>query len=230
MNVKNKKIIIGSGFIAKKFNKYYKYLKKSKLVIYAAGISNSSEKNKKNLAKEVNRILNFCKFNDKRIIYISTYSISDTSRLSKKYVKNKIKIEKIIKTKSKRYLIIRLPEITGHNKNHRTLTNYFYDKILHDKFFILFKNTKRNVLDIDDAIKNCVKVIKLFSKKNTTINLLNRQFYSPLKIVKSFEEILNKKAFYKEIKIKNVRWSLSNNFYFKTDKKYLNKILKKYYT
>ena len=165
MSVKNKKIIIGSGFIAKKFNKYYKYLKKSKLVIYAAGISNSSEENKKNLAKEVNRILNFCKFNDKRIIYISTYSISDASRLSKKYVKNKIKIEKIIKKKSKRYLIIRLPEITGHSKNHRTLTNYFYDKILHDKFFILFKNTKRNVLDIDDAIKNCIKAIKLFSKK-----------------------------------------------------------------
>ena len=37
-------------------------------------------------------------------------------------------------------------------------------------------------------------------------------------------------AFYKEKKIKNVRWRLSNNFYFKTDKKYLNKILKKYYT
>ena len=36
MNFKNKKIIIGSGFIAKKFNKYYKYLKKSRLVIYAA--------------------------------------------------------------------------------------------------------------------------------------------------------------------------------------------------
>ena len=85
MNFKNKKIIIGSGFIAKKFNKYYKYLKKSRLVIYAAGISSSSEENKKNLAKEVNRILNFCKFNDKRIIYISTYSISDASRLSKKY-------------------------------------------------------------------------------------------------------------------------------------------------
>ncbi len=230
MNFKNKKIIIGSGLIAKKFNKYYKYLKKSRLVIYAAGISNSSEENKKNLAKEVNRILNFCKFNDKRIIYISTYSISDASRLSKKYVKNKIKIEKIIKTKSKRYLIIRLPEITGNSKNHRTLTNYFYNKILHDKFFILFKNTKRNVLDIDDAIKNCIKVIKLFSKKNATINLLNKEFYSPLKIVKSFEEILNKKAFYKEKKIKNVKWRLSNNFYFKTDKKYLNKILKKYYT
>ena len=230
MNVKNKKVIIGSGFIAKKFNKYYKYLKKSKLVIYAAGISNSSEENKKNLAKEVNRIINFCKLNNKRIVYISTYSISDASRLSKKYVKNKIKIEKIIKTTSESYLIIRLPEITGHSKNNRTLTNYFYEKIFHDKFFILFKNTKRNVLDVDDAIKNCIKVIKLFSKKNATVNLLNKQFYSPLEIVKSFEKILNKKAFYKEKKIKNVRWRLSNNFYFKTDKKYLNKILKKYYT
>ena len=37
-----------------------------------------------------------------------------------------------------------------------------------------------------------------YSQKNATINLLNKEFYSPLKIVKSFEEILNKKAFYKE--------------------------------
>ncbi len=230
MNVKDKNTIIGSGFIAKKFSKYYKYLKKSKLVIYAAGISNSSEVSKMNLAKEVNKIFKFCKYNDKKIIYISTYSISDSSRLSKKYVKNKIKIEKIIKAKSKRYLIIRLPEITGHSKNHRTLTNFFYEKILYEEFFTLFKNTKRNVLDIDDAIKNCIKVIKMFSKKNATINLLNNQFYSPLEIVKSFEKILNKKALYEEKKIKNVRWRLSNNFYLKTDKKYLNKILRKYYT
>ena len=73
-------------------------------------------------------------------------------------------------------------------------------------------------------------MIKLFSKKNATVNLLNKQFYSPLEIVKSFEKILNKKAFYEEKKIKNLRWRLFNNFYFKTDKKYLNKILKKYYT
>ena len=97
-------------------------------------------------------------------------------------------------------------------------------------FLYYLKNTKRNVLDIKMMqLKIALKSLNC-SQKNATINLLNKEFYSPLKIVKSFEEILNKKAFYKEKKIKNVKWRLSNNFYFKTDKKYLNKILKKYYT
>ena len=38
--------IIGSGFIAKKFKKYKKFLKRNNLVVYAAGVSNSSEKSK----------------------------------------------------------------------------------------------------------------------------------------------------------------------------------------
>ena len=68
-------------------------------------------------------------------------------------MKNKIIIENIIKKICSRYLIIRLPEIVGKNKNPHTLTNFFYDNIIKGKSFTIFKNSRRNLLDIDDAKK-----------------------------------------------------------------------------
>ena len=53
---KKDEFIIGSGFIATKFKKYLKFIKKNKVIIYAAGISNSLEINKKNLRERNSKI------------------------------------------------------------------------------------------------------------------------------------------------------------------------------
>ena len=53
---KKEQFVIGSGFIAKKFKKYLKFIKKNNVIIYAAGISNSLERNKRNLDKEINKL------------------------------------------------------------------------------------------------------------------------------------------------------------------------------
>ena len=224
-----KKNIIGSGFIATRFKKNVKNYKRYNVAIYASGISNSLEKNKNNLKKEINKIWKFLKSNTKQIIYISTYSVLDKSRKNKPYVKNKIKIEKIIKKSAKSYLIIRLPEIIGKNKNPNTLTNFFYKKIYNNKFFFLFENTKRNILDVDDAINKSTKLIKKYYKKRKTINLLNKTFYKPEEIVKTFEKILQKKALYKKKKLSKNSFNLRNSYFINFNKNYLIKVLRKYY-
>ncbi len=229
MNNRQKQFIIGSGFIAKKFKKYLKFIKKNEITIYAAGISNSLEKNNKNFTKEVNRFKKFCKENQKKVIYISTYSIGDFLRAKKKYVKNKIKIENMIKKKCPNYLIIRLPEIVGQNKNPNSLTNFFFNKIKSDQSFDLFKKTKRNLLDVDDALENCIKIIRRNMNKNKTVNLLNNKFYSPSQIINILQNILNKKAIYEKKIIKKNTLRLKNIFFVKTNKNYLKKILIKYY-
>lgn len=229
MLANKKKFIIGNGFLAKKFKKYLNFLKKNQIVIYVAGISNSSEKNPIKLKREIKEIRKFCKIYREKLIYISTYSIIDNNRLKKQYVKNKIKIEKIIRKKIKRYVIIRLPEIVGKNNNPYTLTNFFYKNIKNDKTFLLYDKTKRNLLDVDDAIKNSIKLIKVSKKENQIINLLNKNFYTPRQIVGVFEKILKKKAKYKIKKIKNNRLLLKNSHFLKTKKDYLKKTIRKYY-
>ena len=224
-----KKFVIGSGFIAKKFKKYIKFIKKNNVIVYAAGISNSLERNKKNLSKEIKKLKKFLDHNRKKIIYISTYSVNDNSRISKPYVKNKIKIEKIIQKISKEYLIIRLPEIIGRNKNPRTLTNFFFNNIIANKKFIVHKNVQRNLLDIDDAIKKCIKIIVINKNKNKKINVLNKNFYTPLQIVENFEKILSKKAFYSFSIIKKKRLILKNNYFVNSSNNYLFKNLKRHY-
>ena len=226
---KKDEFIIGSGFIANKFKKYLKFIKKNKVIIYAAGISNSLETNKKKLEREILKFIDFTKKNKKKLIYISTYSIHDKSRNNKLYVKNKIKIEKIIKSNSSEFIIIRLPEIIGKTKNLNTLTNYFHNNIIKNKPFKVFKNSRRNLLDIDDAIKNCIKIIKKNKNKNKMINLLNKKFNTPLQIVTSLEKILQKKGIYNFSNNKINKWSLKNNYFFHSKKNYLIKTLKKYY-
>ena len=65
--------------------------------------------------------------------------------------------------------------------------------------------------------------------QNSTINILNQNFYSPFQIVKVFEQILEKKALYKKVKLKKRSWKLKNNYYLNMNKEYLKKVLKKYY-
>ena len=224
-----KKSIIGSGFIATRFKKKVKNYKRYNVAIYASGISNSLEKNKNNLKKEINKIREFLKSNTKQIIYISTYSVLDKSRKNRPYVKNKIKIENIIQKSAKSYLIIRLPEIIGKNKNPNTLTNFFFKKIYNNDFFFLFENTKRNILDVDDAVNKSTKLIKKYYKKQKTVNLLNKTFYEPEEIVKTFEKILQKKALYKKKKLSKNSFNLRNSYFINSNKNYLIKVLKKYY-
>ena len=136
----------------------------------------------------------------------------------------------MIVKKSKNYLIIRMPEIIGRSKNPYTLTNFFFKKITKNKKFLLFKNSKRNLLEVNDAIKNTIKIIKLYKNKNSIVNLLNKEFYTPLKIVKTFENILNKRANFEISNLKEGKWNLKNNFFVLPSKNYLKKTIKIYYT
>jgi nucleoside-diphosphate-sugar epimerase len=122
-----------------------------------------------------------------------------------------------------------LPEIVGKNKNSKTLLNFFFDKIINNSKFLLYKNVKRNILDVDDAIKASLKIIKINKNRNKTINILNKTFYSPENIIKNFEKILLTKAKFKIKFIKQNKLTLKNNYFIRTNKDYLKKILKKYY-
>ena len=141
--------IFGNGFIGKNLKKANLKLNDN-YIIYAAGISNSKISSKTELLRERTQIKQFIKKyrNNKIIIYISTMSIFDKSLRKNGYIKNKIFIENFIKKRVQNYLIIRLTQVVGYNKNPNTITNFFYNKIRNKKSFKLWDKTHRNLIAI----------------------------------------------------------------------------------
>ena len=189
--------VYGKGFIA--FN-----LKKIKLpkkiFIYAAGISNSNSKNIKDYKREIAQIKKFVKkINNKIFFYIISLSVENKKLKNDKYIKNKIKIEKIVKKIFKKYLIIRLPQIVGINNNKHTLTNSFYNNILKNKQLIIWKGSVRNLIDIDDIKKILKKYFNSKYKPCSTINIFNPYSVDVVYLVRIFEYLLNKRAKFKLI-------------------------------
>jgi hypothetical protein len=234
-------MIIGSGFIANNFKKKKHLIKKYNLAIYASGVSNSQSKAKALFLREKYMLLSYKKkIKSKVLVYFSTCSIYDQSRRNSLYVKHKSRMEKVIKNNFNKYIIVRFPEIIGFNSNKYNLINFLYQKIVNNFRFNLWDNAKRNIIDIDHAIKiffYFVSKIRKYKKINLEVNIANTRFYRIQNIVKVIEKITLKKAIYSKIRTGNLYWSIKNTFNFKVfndlniifDKNYLEKVLKKYY-
>jgi nucleoside-diphosphate-sugar epimerase len=234
-------MIIGSGFVAKNFKKKIILIKKYRIAIYASGVSNSQSINKNNFLRERTKIISYKnKINSMIFIYISTCSIFDPSRKNTAYVKHKLNMENVVKKNFNKFVIVRFPEIIGFNNNKNNLINFFYQKIMNNNKFILWVNSKRNIIDIDDAVKLClnfIKKIKNYTKIKLEINIANTMYVSVVSIVNIIEKLTLKKAIYDKKAFGNLHWKIkpliskriikmsSINF----NKYYLEKVLRKYY-
>ena len=232
-------IIIGTGFIAKNFDNYKEELKKLNICLYAAGVSNSQIKDGDLLIKERKRLLDFSRqFNQKKkLVYVSTCSVLDPSRKNNPYIKNKLQIENIVQKKFNKFLIIRFPEIVGKNDNKTTLANFLYHKIKNKKKFYIWKQAKRNIIDIQDIVLITMSFLKDKNSNNQKINIANPINYSVNEIVKNFEKLSGLKANCNLINKGRNDWQIdiseiseiikNKKIYF--NKNYLYNVLKKYY-
>ena len=231
-------IIFGNGFIAKNLKKLHL---PNSFFIYAAGVSNSNVKQNKFYLREIRQFNNIKKkiSPEKMFVYISSLSVENKSLKNDKYVKNKLIIENIIKKEVKNYIIIRLPQVVGKNRNKHTITNFIYNTIKEGKKFYLWENSKRNLIDIDDVAKIVKKYLLGQPKINSIINIFNPNSITVKDLLKIFSKILSKKITLEVLKKKNKNINLRllkkdtflpkkyyeniNNDY------YIKKILVKYY-
>lgn len=234
-------MIIGSGFIAKNFKKKSLFIKNLRIAIYASGVSNSQSTNKNNFLRERKKILTYKKkIGTKLFIYISTCSIFDPSRKNTAYVKHKLNMENLIKNNFKKFIIVRFPEVVGFGSNKKNLINFFYQKIVNNSKFILWTNSKRNIIDIDDAVKLCLNFIKNIKKNKKIkleVNIANTMYVSVASIVNIIEKLTCRKAIFDKINFGTLNWNISpliskkiiKMSAIKFNKYYLKKVLKKYY-
>ncbi len=225
-------MVIGSGLIGKKFND----CNLDNLLIFASGVSNSKLDDERELLREQSLIAStLLKFPEKLFVYFSTYSINDPVVKKNLYVSHKLNMESFIKENASSYLIVRTSNIVGPNStNPHTIINYLVNHIKESSSFELWKNSFRNILDIDHLYSMVLKVIES-NTINKTVDLLNPVSLNMVEIVQTVERFLQKKGDYKLLDIGSyfeVDKSLSSKLFDELNieqENYLLRTLKKYY-
>ncbi len=201
-------MIVGSGLIAKAFEKY-NY--DNDVLIFSSGVSNSKENRSSEFEREEKLIKEYININ-KKFIYFSTVSVVDGSKNSP-YIEHKLNIEKFISENHNNYLIFRLPIVVGINSNKVTFFNTIKNKIINNEVIDIY-NVKRYLIDIDDLSSTLPIIIDDKNERNKTINVCYDNFTTVI-------DILNKMEFFlKTNSPKNFIESDSNyevdNHFFKT--------------
>ena len=182
-------MIIGNGLIAQSFRPHLE--KYEDIILFASGVSNSKLTVESEYLREKNLVQNALS-QEKLLIYFSTCSIFDPALQDSRYILHKIEMESIIE-KSKKFLIVRLPNVVGKIGNQNTMFNYFFNQIVNGLPIQVFKNATRYIIDVDDVAYWTMELIKN-GVQNCAINVAFPNKIHVTDIIKLIEEFLNIKA------------------------------------
>ncbi|WP_457747916.1 NAD-dependent epimerase/dehydratase family protein [Sulfurimonas sp.] len=186
-------MIIGKGMLAQKFSNY----KNDDVVVFASGVSNSNETDKKNFDREKSLLEEtIYKYKDKLFVYFSSCDVDNPQLNTKAYYQHKLEMEQLIINKAEKYNIFRLPQVVGVGGNKNTLINFLIEKIKNHDEFELWEGTQKNIIDIDDVHYICTYVIENTKFLNSICNVVNTEYISISKLVKIIEKQLDEKAIY----------------------------------
>jgi len=173
------------------------YKNSNNIIIFASGVSNSSETREKEFLREKTLVENTLKnYRDKLFIYFSSCSLDDPQLSNTPYHIHKRNMEQLIKEISNYYIIFRVPNIIGRGGNKNTIINFLFNKIKQEEVFDLWINATRNIVDIEDLYKIVSYIINNRVFKNIILNIAYEYNYKVEDIVHAIENILNKKAKY----------------------------------
>lgn len=225
-------MVIGNGLLASAFNPSFS--ENDDVIVFASGVSNSKETRKKEFLREKIKLIESLNLN-KYILYFGTCSLYDSTLSKTPYILHKHEMEALVRS-AKNYTIIRLPQLVGKTSNPNTLTNYLYKQISSENHFQVWQHAKRNLIDIDD-----IAIITQYLHQNHTINNSIINIACPFSIsvvdlVKVFESVLEKKAYFTMVTLGNsyiIDTTLSDQAAKQLDLKfnalYVKNLIRKYY-
>ena len=227
-------MIVGNGLLAKSF---IHYKDDDGILIFASGVSNSTNPTKVDCLREQKLLENTIKMNmDKTIIYFSSCDIANDKLNKNPYYIHKNNMEVLVKSQSKNYYIFRLPQVIGKGGNKNTLMNFLVNSIKNRSEFTLYKQTFKSIIDITDVIKMCDYILDNNLYKSQIINIVNPNYISVESIVKEIESFLKTIANYNTKMVENnpnydtsISKDISKQLSIDFDVNYLSKILFKYY-
>jgi hypothetical protein len=171
--------------------------KQGAVCIYAAGVSNSSCTNEAEFDRERKRLSQALAqaIHADPFIYFGTCSVADPEVQKTPYVQHKLAMERLVETHP-RHLIFRLPQVAGRTPNPHTLLNFLYARIARSERFTIWRNARRNVIDVDDVTSIARQIINKLSLRNNTLSIANPVGYPVLDIVRAMERAVGKPAVY----------------------------------
>ena len=165
-------MIIGRGLIASQFTD----VDHNDVVIFASGVSNSSETRIEEFFREQNLVEQTLINNPEQLfVYFSTCSIYDSSKYNSPYVLHKLHIEELIKQRAKHYLILRVSNAVGKGGNPNLLMNYLSRQIINKQELNIHQHATRNLIDVEDV-------------KNITLNYIKSKDWNKIVNVASFQK------------------------------------------
>ncbi|MEO6133111.1 MAG: NAD-dependent epimerase/dehydratase family protein [Saprospiraceae bacterium] len=180
-------MIVGHGLVASAF--ISSVFDSDQYIVFASGISNSTESNDAAFIREIALLDQFLSKN-KTLIYFSTTSIFDPTKKDTPYILHKLKIEHLIMAHVESYMIVRLPILIGHTNNPFTLINFLVTAIREKIKIQLHTRACRHLLDVDDLVP-ALTPFHSHSKRQVTINILGSKKISVPLLVTKLESILH---------------------------------------
>jgi nucleoside-diphosphate-sugar epimerase len=186
-------VVVGHGMLAKAFSEFSE---DDRVLIYAAGVSNSLETDPSAFAREKSRLLAAREENpDKLLVYFGTCSVEDPDRRETPYAAHKLEMEAILEGFAAPWMVLRLPLAIGPGRHGRTLAPFLYERISRGERFEVWEHATRYPLDVEDALR----VARLFVDErklwNRRINVALRAF-PVLEFVQVMQNIVGKPAVY----------------------------------
>lgn len=202
-------MIIGSGLMGRALRD----LDRQDSIFFVSGVSNSKTKNKIYFERERKLLLKTIKTYNKKLIYLSTCDIYDTSKKSSPYLLHKLNMENLIKNNCKSWIIFRVSQVIGNGGNNNNLLFKLCYNIFNEKKFILYPYLERNLIYINE-LKKAISIY--INQENKIINIANPINIKVLDLIQLIEAKLNKKAIYNICQEKNTfKIFLDKNFPFK---------------
>lgn len=199
-------------------------------IIFASGVSNSSETNQNEFNREKDLILKTIYENKNlKLIY---FSCMLAGIIKNDYYDAKLKNEELIKNETSNYIIFRLPQVIGNQGNSNNLVNFLKYSIINNLEINVYDNVERALIDVEDVV-NVVD----YCKDKINCEILNFSYIEKLKVIticNLIGNILNKQPILKIIKNINNNWNVKNSDIINeaiiniNSNGYTNEILKKY--
>lgn len=186
-------MIIGSGMLATAFSPYY--AQSRDVIIYAAGVSNSTCTDLREYERERARLSEALSHypSADAFVYFGTCSVSDPKAEGSMYVRHKLAMEALV-SHHPGHIIARLPQVAGKTPNPHTLLNFLYSHIARSERFTLYQNATRNIIDVDDVVAIVNTLLHDGLARQTTLNIANPVSCPIGQLVSTMEKVLGKPA------------------------------------